>query len=204
MCFFKGTVLKVVLPLVLALSLLAGAAAAYTNANAPVAIGLHGWSTITNNATAMFNNPTTPLTPPSGASNSSLSPVVTVAPGSSASTANPNWSFMNAFAMFPSWNTTVSFPNTYYANFPSASGSSLRSFGATPGPQLNSGVPGWYTTSSATAYGQSMANSSVIAINLYLVDTSTPTARPPPTRSILPVKAVGQAVINPTKIATPQ
>jgi hypothetical protein len=208
MYFFKGTVLKVVLPLVLALNIFPGTfaeaaaiptvqlqtygvlpvmvvnltqspinynisfsnASAYTQAQAPVAIGLHGWSYIASgNATALFNNPTTPNTTPSGVTNPSLSPAVFSAPGvAPVYSLNQNYSFLNSFALFPSWNNRVSFPDTNYLTAYVAPGATT--LGAAIGPSGN--VINNIGPINSTAYGQSMANTSTCNINLNLQGTS--------------------------------
>lgn len=209
MCFFKGNVLKVVLPLVLALSLFTGtfaeaaavppvqlqtygvlpvmvinltqspinynisfntAASSYSAANAPVAIGLHGWSYITSgNSTAMFSNPFTPNSTPSGVTNPSLNPAVYSAPGTTpVYSPNQNFSFVNTFALFPSWSGTVSFPGTYYSSAYVNPGATT--LGATLGP--NGNVINNIGPTNTTAFGQSMNNPSVCNINLNVQGTN--------------------------------
>jgi len=132
---------------------------AYAKANTPIAIGLSGVAYAQGGGTTpFFSNPTTPAITPSGAANASLQPVVL----SSGSASNTNFSFVNAFALFPSWSGTVSFPNTAYTTYQSPGGASM---GATPGPSNTSHS----TTPQQQAFGQSMANPSTSSINLKLV-----------------------------------
>lgn len=149
-----------------------GVPSAYTQAGAPVAIGLHGWSYVSGSSTPTFNNPTTPNTVPNGMNgmnNPSLNPVATPVANTSNYQPSTNLSFLNVFNLFPSWSGAVQFPNTNYQNFTSSSGASL---GATPGPALNT-TPAWYTTQPATAYAQSMSGVSNTTINLDIAGFTT-------------------------------
>ena len=90
-----------------------------TKANTPIAIGLSGVAYPQGGgATPLFSNPTTPTTIPNGATNASLQPVASA----SGAASNTNFSFLNAFAMFPSWSGTVNFPGTAYVPYTYASG----------------------------------------------------------------------------------
>jgi hypothetical protein len=144
-------------------------AAAYTKANTPIAIGLSGVAYPQGGgATPLFSNPTTPTTAPSGATNASLQPAVSA----SGAASNTNFSFLNAFAMFPSWSGTVNFPNTAYAPYTYATGGA--SMGGTPGSQQTGD---YYNYATQMGYGQSMAAASTSSINLNPVSSnSTPLA----------------------------
>lgn len=143
--------------------------AAYTKANTPIAIGLSGVAYPQGGgATPLFSNPTTPTTIPNGATNASLQPVASA----SGAASNTNFSFLNAFAMFPSWSGTVNFPGTAYVPYTYASGGA--SMGGTPGSQETGN---YYNYTQQAAYGQSMAAASISSINLNPVSTTnTPLA----------------------------
>jgi len=139
-------------------------AAAYTKANTPIAIGLSGVAYPQGGGTTpWFSNPTTPTTTPSGSTNASLQPVASA----SGAASNTNFSFLNAFAMFPSWSGTVNFPGTAYV--PYTYGSSGASMGGTPGSQETGN---YYNYTPQAAYGQSMATASTSSINLSPVSSS--------------------------------
>lgn len=139
--------------------------AAYTTkANVPIAIGLSGVAyPQAGGATPLFSNPTTPFVLPSGATNASLQPVA----AASGAAGNTNFSFVNAFAMFPSWSSAVNFPGTTYVPYTYASGGA--SMGGTPGSQ-ETGLYNNYAQQAA--YGQSMAATSTSTINLNPVSSS--------------------------------
>ena len=136
-------------------------AAAYTKGNSPIAIGLSGVAYPQSGGTSpLFSNPTTPSIAPNDAENPSLQPVASA----SGAASNTNFSFVNAFAMFPSWSGTVNFPYTSYVPYTYANGGA--NMGGTPGSQETGN---YYNYTSTTAYGQSMANASTCTINLSLV-----------------------------------
>ena len=144
-------------------------AAAYTKGNVPIAIGLSGVAyPQAGGTTPLFSNPTTPTTTPNGASNASLQPVA----AASGAASNTNFSFVNAFALFPSWSGTVNFPGTAYVPYTYGNGGA--SMGGTPGSQETGN---YYNYTQQVAYGQSMANASTTSINLNPVSSnSTPLA----------------------------
>ncbi len=133
-------------------------AAAYTKANTPIAIGLSGVAYPQGGGTTpLFSNPTTPTAAPSGSTNASLQPVASA----SGAASNTNFSFLNAFAMFPSWSGTVNFPGTAYVPYTYGSGGA--SMGGTPGSQETGN---YYNYTPQAAYGQSMAAASTSTISL--------------------------------------
>lgn len=139
-------------------------AAAYAKGNVPIALGLSGVAyPQASGTTPLFSNPTTPNSSPNGATNASLQPVA----AASGTTSNTNFSFVNAFAMFPSWSGTVNFPGTAYVPYTYANGGA--SMGGTPGSQETGN---YYNYTQQAAYGQSMATASTSSINLSLVSTS--------------------------------
>ena len=143
--------------------------AAYTKGNVPIAIGLSGVAYPQGGGTTpLFSNPTTPTTIPSGATNASLQP----AASASGTASNTNFSFVNAFALFPSWSGTVNFPGTAYVPYTYANGGA--SMGGTPGSQETGN---YYNYTPQAAYGQSMAGASTTSINLNPVSSNvTPLA----------------------------
>lgn len=139
-------------------------AAAYTRANTPIAIGLSGVAYPQGSGTTpWFSNPTTPTITPSGLTNASLQPVASA----SGAASNTNFSFLNAFAMFPSWSGTVNFPGTAYVPYTYGSGGA--SMGGTPGSQETGN---YYNYTPQAAYGQSMATASTSSINLNPVSSN--------------------------------
>ena len=143
--------------------------AAYSKGNVPIAIGLSGVAyPQAGGTTPLFSNPTTPTAIPSGATNASLQP----AAAASGAASNTNFSFVNAFALFPSWSGTVNFPSTTYVPYTYGSGGA--SMGGTPGSQETGN---YYNYTPQAAYGQSMANASTSSINLNPISSNgTPLA----------------------------
>ena len=114
-------------------------------------------------AIPFFSNPTTPATMPNGAANASLQPAAL----SSGAASNTNFSFVNAFALFPSWSGSVNFSSTTSAKYQySNSGASM---GATPGPSNENNN---YSVAQIQAAVQSMANPSASSINLNLISST--------------------------------